>query len=771
MQIAAFLALFLGTFCVQAVGTTSRSHGNPIRKVVTMLQDMQKSVEEEGDKEKELYEKFMCYCKTTDAELATSIETGTSKVSELESNIQEGVATKSQLDQEVAGHKSDRDQAQKAVAEATAMREKESSENAAATAEMKNNIESLKGALVALKKGLTTEFLQTGVGQVLRNIVSHSPAVDETERSVVMTFLDTGEGGTDQIIGVISQMLEEMSSALKDAESDETEAAANFENLRVAKSKEIAAATKAIEEKTARSGEVSVAEVQNKADLENTKNALEEDTNMLGNLKKTCATKTKEFEERSKTRAEEIQAISETVKMLNDDDALELFKKTLPGPVEPAMFMQVASRATSKSRVHRARGLVRDMMYQDPAHRMNYKMMLSQMKSSGRKGGFEKILKMVDDMVTILAKEQDDDDAKKEFCISEVDKTEDEQKLLEGTIADVDSLINEKADAVQGIAQEIANVKNGIKELDSSVATVTEQRKLEHAEFMEVSAANQAAVELLSMAKKRLAKFYTPKANLLQYKTHAPVNEATPERMNLFEAPSPQQEDLSVSAGFSTVDQSMQPMQAEEAPTDQSIDQVFGDPGTDPDQVHDLSFVQTRAKVSMRARAKAKARARFGFQMEDAPENSASFVSYSKGSQAGAAGGVLALMDQLIHDVELNQQEAKKEEDEAQTDYEQAMNDSSQKREGDSKLIVTKESEKAKFTAVLEDAKAEKALKEDQLKIQTEKLGDLHASCDFLLENYDARKKARATEIEGLKQSKAILSGANFGGASFMQRH
>merc|ERR1719207_197977 len=142
----------------------------------------------------------MCYCKTTEAQLATSIETATSKVSELESNIQEGVATKSQLDQEVAGHKSDRDQAQKAVAEATAMREKESSENAAATAEMKNNIESLKGALVALKKGLTTEFLQTGVGQVLRNIVSHSPAVDETERSVVMTFLDTGEGGTDQII-------------------------------------------------------------------------------------------------------------------------------------------------------------------------------------------------------------------------------------------------------------------------------------------------------------------------------------------------------------------------------------------------------------------------------------------------------------------------------------------------------------------------------------------------------------------------------------------
>merc|ERR1719261_1526718 len=101
------------------------------------------------------------------------------------------------------------------------------------------------------------------------------------------------------------------------------------------------------------------------------------------------------------------------------------------------------------------------MMYQDPEQRMNYKMMLSQMKSSGRKGGFEKILKMVDDMVTILVKEQEDDDAKKEFCVSEIDKTEDEQKLLEGTVADVASLINEKADAIQSIAQEIANVQSG----------------------------------------------------------------------------------------------------------------------------------------------------------------------------------------------------------------------------------------------------------------------------------------------------------------------
>jgi hypothetical protein len=46
---------------------------NPIRKVVTMLQAMEKKVTAEGEKETELFEKFMCYCKNGDEALAASI--------------------------------------------------------------------------------------------------------------------------------------------------------------------------------------------------------------------------------------------------------------------------------------------------------------------------------------------------------------------------------------------------------------------------------------------------------------------------------------------------------------------------------------------------------------------------------------------------------------------------------------------------------------------------------------------------------------------------
>merc|ERR1719454_207059 len=81
---------------------------NPIRKVVTMLQDMQKEVEQEGKKEADLFDKFMCYCSNGEGALDASISTGQAQIEQLGSSVERGTAEKSQLDQDVAQHKSDR---------------------------------------------------------------------------------------------------------------------------------------------------------------------------------------------------------------------------------------------------------------------------------------------------------------------------------------------------------------------------------------------------------------------------------------------------------------------------------------------------------------------------------------------------------------------------------------------------------------------------------------------------------------------------------------
>merc|ERR1719487_1246306 len=156
------------------------------------------------------------------------------------------------------------------------------------------------------------------------------------DRRQVLAFLQQGtdsdemSAGSGEILGIMKQMKEEMESNLAGAEKDEATAIEGFESLTASKETEIEVATEAIETKTARSGELAVSVVQTKDALED---AIEEIANAgkyAEQLAAQCAEKEKEWALRQKMRAEEISAISEAIGILNDDDALDVFKKAVP---------------------------------------------------------------------------------------------------------------------------------------------------------------------------------------------------------------------------------------------------------------------------------------------------------------------------------------------------------------------------------------------------------------------------------------------------------
>merc|ERR1719443_2078535 len=128
-----------------------------------------------------------------------------------------------------------------------------------------------------------------------------------------------------------------------------------------------------------------------------------------------------------------------------------------------------------------------------------------------------------------------------------------------------------------------------------------------------------------------------------------------------------------------------------------------------------------------------------------------------------SSSGVIAMMDEMVNDVEADMAEAKRDEEESQKDYEEEMNDAATKRSTDSKLIVTKEGEKAEKTTKLEEDKELKRTKGDQLDVMETKPDNLHKTCDFLVEQYAKLKEERTKEAEGLKASKQVLSGAKLG--------
>merc|ERR1719263_593401 len=108
-------------------------------------------------------------------------------------------------------------------------------------------------------------------------------------------------------------------------------------------------------------------------------------------------------------------------------------------------------------------------------------------------------------------------------------------------------------------------------------------------------------------------------------------------------------------------------------------------------------------------------------------------------------------MDMMIEDLKKDRTEQENDEKTAQKDYETLMSQSQKTREDKSASITEKEDSKATWGEKLEAAKAEEASTKDSLMKIGELIQGLHAKCDFLLQNFDARKEARTNEIEGLK--------------------
>merc|ERR1719248_250173 len=93
--------LFVAVALASRQGESAQLTANPIRKVVTMLQNMQKKVAAEGKKKEAMFDKYMCYCKNADTTLAGSISDAETKIPQVESSIKEGAAMKKQLEAEL----------------------------------------------------------------------------------------------------------------------------------------------------------------------------------------------------------------------------------------------------------------------------------------------------------------------------------------------------------------------------------------------------------------------------------------------------------------------------------------------------------------------------------------------------------------------------------------------------------------------------------------------------------------------------------------------
>merc|ERR1719330_1242375 len=117
--------------------------------------------------------------------------------------------------------------------------------------------------------------------------------------------------------------------SLEAAQKAEAKSLKEFESLRVAKESEIASAKKAVAEMDVQLAETSEKHAKAAQEFEDTQAQLELDRTFLAKLKEKCAMSAEEFDTRVKDRMAEIEAVQDTIKILNSDEAFDVFDKTV----------------------------------------------------------------------------------------------------------------------------------------------------------------------------------------------------------------------------------------------------------------------------------------------------------------------------------------------------------------------------------------------------------------------------------------------------------
>merc|ERR1719156_377980 len=205
------------------------------------------------------------------------------------------------------------------------------------------------------------------------------------------------------------------------------------------------------------------------------------------NLKETCQMTDQEWEERQKSRAEEIKAVSEALAILSSDDAHDTFTKT---------FNFVQTKVESKDRKHRDEASA--LLFKAAKSSGNPR--LAALAARVRLDAFTKVKAAIDEMIAALLKEKADEIKHKDFCTEGLNTNERESELKARDIAELEAEISDLTTTIDELTKAIATLEAEIAEMQTQLKRAGEDREMENKDFQTTVADQRETKALLKKA-------------------------------------------------------------------------------------------------------------------------------------------------------------------------------------------------------------------------------------------------------------------------------
>jgi len=724
------------SICFGILGQTGAE--TPIRKVITLLEEMKSTVEKDANEDLTAYDKYMCWCETNKKEKTAAIEAAEQRIADLTTFLEEAAAEEAELKTEIGGLESDIAADTDALKEATAVRAKELQTFQDTEADMKETLQLLSEAIAVLskvqllqQKGKPVADASRQVAAVflqIRNKMRRFPKYQDVLRKdlydVLGSFRDVAQGELDrrQHVNLGGAFLAETFLPRKDIAALEQQGRRllPWEKSEEQLGKE--ANPNALEGNAAgaksynsRSGGI-LGILKEMADelARDLKEAQKADLAAEENFQNLKAAKLAEIAaatEQKKAKEEQLAKLLEDVAQAKED--LEATQAALEADQQ---FLATLEKNCAEE----------EKLYQE-----RVKVRSEEIRALG-------------ETLKILT----DDDARALYA-----KTQGQMPTLLQLSSDQRAVVAREM-VMKRSMQRIARVAR--KHGNLLLASLAVRMQLDGFEKVKVMMDKMLA-ELVTQQKDEYAKWEECKKGIDE--TEDSIKEGMYKKKDLDE------KHKEIVSNIETLEQQIENLKKDVAEMEVSL-KAAGEDRKAENQVFQTSISDQRATVQILEKAMARLKEFYDFaqikshRQIPAPPPKPSSAGYSK---SGGAGGVMTLIQMIIEDAQRTEQELSGTEQKAQEAYGAFVTDAKTSIEADRKSIEQKTAEVAEAKGEKSETEASQLANDEELATLNDLLKTHHLECDYLLKYFDVRQQARQEEMDSIKDAKAILSGADFG--------
>merc|ERR1719345_652359 len=513
---------FIAAFAL-ILAATHASAVTPVQKVIQLLNGMVEKGKKEKHEEQVQFNTYKQFCDDTTVEKQRSIKEANEMIDILQADIQKYEADAAQLAKEISKHDEDISTWEGDFKAASKVREIEHTDYVATHKDYTESIDALDEGVATLKKQshdvkqAAASLMQISASSIIpaesKKVIDAFLAQDPDDENLAVAAPEANayEFQAQGIVDMLTKLAGKFEDERTDLEKEETNARHAFEMLSQDLKAQIDQATNARTEKSEAKAKALQAAADAKGDLQDTTSTRDDDSKYLADLTATCEQKSSDFASRQQLRAEEIAAVEKAIEILSSGAVSGASEKHLPQLMQvKSAFAQLRSDTQNPNQMRVAAYL------KTQGSRINSRV-LSALAMRVSDDPFNKVKKMIKDLIVKLMEEANEEVEQKGFCDTELSTNEQTRKEKTEAVETLHAEIDELSASIAKLTEQITDLTKAVADLDAAVAAATNIREEEKAKNTVTIKDSQDAQTAVAQALGVLKDFYAKAAEATSF--------------------------------------------------------------------------------------------------------------------------------------------------------------------------------------------------------------------------------------------------------------